>query len=382
MYQIILKNGLIWDSATSSAIQKDLSIENGKIACIGPIHENEQTIGRLTNVIDVSGAMVLPGLIDMHTHMYPLAAFGTSAEASCFSSGVTAALDCGSAGAANYEKRRAVIDSSRLQIKTLLNVSSTGVLSGRINENIDPGLFDRGKIRELAVKYKGEIIGLKIRQGAEIAGELGLKPLEAAIDLAEELGLPIMVHCTNPPGSLDDMVNLLRKGDVLAHVFMGKGSTVIDPNGCVSKAVQAAHERGVLMDAANANAHFAFSVAEQALNEHFYPDIISTDQTINSLYRRPNSYNLLHIMSKYMDMGMEFSRILDCVTRIPAKWMGLEDSEGEISVGRPANLAVIRLLNEPVVFGDYTGVIKTGHQFLKNMMTIKNGILVYRDQEI
>ena len=105
MYQIILKNGLIWDSATSSAIQKDLSIENGKIACIGPIHENEQTIGRLTNVIDVSGAMVLPGLIDMHTHIYPLAAFGTSAEASCFSSGVTAALDCGSAGAANYEKR-------------------------------------------------------------------------------------------------------------------------------------------------------------------------------------------------------------------------------------------------------------------------------------
>lgn len=71
MYQIILKNGLIWDSATSSAIQKDLSIENGKIACIGPIHENEQTIGRLTNVIDVSGAMVLPGLIDMHTHIYP-----------------------------------------------------------------------------------------------------------------------------------------------------------------------------------------------------------------------------------------------------------------------------------------------------------------------
>ena len=97
-----------------------------------------------------------------------------------------------------------------LHTNVAVNVSSTGVLSGRINENIDPGLFDRGKIRELAVKYKGEIIGLKIRQGAEIAGELGLKPLEAAIDLAEELGLPIMVHCTNPPGSLDDMVNLLH----------------------------------------------------------------------------------------------------------------------------------------------------------------------------
>lgn len=86
-----------------------------------------------------------------------------------------------------------------------------------------------------------------------------------------------MVHCTNPPGSLDDMVNLLRKGDVLAHVFMGKGSTVIDPNGCVSKAVQAAHERGVLMDAANANAHFAFSVAEQALKNTFI--LISSAQT-------------------------------------------------------------------------------------------------------
>lgn len=381
MYQIVIKNGMI-DRGTAECFgPTDLAIEDGKISLIGKINDQDERIGRLTNVIDASESMVVPGLVDMHTHIYPLASFGISAEASCFASGVTTALDCGSAGAANYEKRRGIIGCSRLRIKTLLNVSSTGVLSGKINENVDPAFFDRESIRELAEKYKGEILGLKIRQGAEIVGELGLKPLEATIELAEKLGLPVMVHCTNPPGQLDDMVRLLRKGDVLSHVFMGKGSTILDENQKVSRTVHEARKRGVLMDAANANAHFAFFVAKQALKEGFKPDIISTDQTINSLYRRPNSYNLLHIMSKYLNMGMTLSEVLTCTTKAPAKWLGLESETGEIAAGRPADLAILRFAERPTVFGDYTGVTETANRTLKNVMTIKDGILVYRDQE-
>lgn len=381
MYQIVIKNGMVWNNSLGRASQADLAIEAGKIAFIGSINEKSDLIGRMTNVIDAGQALVLPGLVDMHTHIYPLAAFGTSAETSCFSSGVTTALDCGSAGAMNYEERRGIIDCTRLRIKTLLNVSSTGVLSGKTNENVDPALFDREAIRELTAKYKGEIIGLKIRQGAEIVGDLCLKPLEASIELGEELGLPVMVHCTNPPGELDDMVGLLRKGDVLSHIFMGKGNTILNRDGNVSSAVRKARERGVLMDAANANAHFAFFVAERALLGGFPPDIISTDQTINSLYRRPNSYNLLHIMSKYLSMGMTLRDVIACTTITPARWMGLENVAGDIAIGRPADLSIIKLLDRTAVLGDDTGVLKTAGQILKNMMTIKDGILVYRDQE-
>ena len=154
MYQIVIKNGMIYRGTAECFGPADLAIEDGKISFIGKINDQDERIGRLTNVIDASESMVVPGLVDMHTHIYPLASFGTSAEASCFASGVTTALDCGSAGAANYEKRRGIIGCSRLRIKTLLNVSSTGVLSGKVNENVDPALFDRESIRELAEKYK------------------------------------------------------------------------------------------------------------------------------------------------------------------------------------------------------------------------------------
>lgn len=381
MYNLIIKNGLVWDSDAGSAKENDIAVENGKIAFIGKVDDSSDQIGRMTNVIDAAGCTVFPGLIDMHAHVYPLAAFGTSAETSCFSAGVTTVLDCGSAGTDNYEQRRGIIDCTRLQIKTLINVSPSGVLSGRINENLDPSRFDRAALKELAEKYKGEILGLKVRQGQEIVGDLGLKPLEAAIEIGEELGLPVMVHCTNPPGELDDLVNLLRKGDVLTHTYMGKASTIINEKGEVSKAVRAARERGVIMDVANANAHFAFSVAEAALKDNFKPDIISTDQTFNSLYRRPNAYNLLHIMAKYLCLGMTLDEVIRCTTTAPAAWMGLSDSAGAIRVNAPADLAVIQIKKEPVYFGDYTGVFKTGDTLLKNRMTVKNGIIVYRDQE-
>lgn len=384
MYRIVIRNGLVWDNELGQGKKNDIAIKDGKIAFIGSIDEKDDEIRPMTNIIDASGALVLPGLIDMHIHMYPLASFGTSAEASCFASGVTTTMDCGSAGAANYEDRRGIIECTRLNVKTLLNVSSTGVISGApgSNEDLDPAKFDREKIRELVIKYKGEILGLKIRQSAEIVGELGLKPLESTVELAEELGLPVMVHCTNPPGKMDELVNLLRKGDVLTHAFMGKGDTILDESGHVSKATKEARERGVLMDVANANSHFAFFVAEAALKDGFKPDTISTDQTINSLYRRPNSYNLLHNMSKYMLLGMSLSEVISCTTKNPAMWMGLDAVAGKLAIGRPADIAIIQLVEgRPCFFGDYTGVLKTGDKFLKNIMTVKNGVIVYRDQE-
>ena len=381
MYRIVVKNGTVLNPATGYCQKNDVAIgPDGKVIFIGEIPQETPEFTRLTNIIDASDCFIVPGLIDLHTHIYPLASFGISSEAACFASGVTTAMDCGSCGSENYDQRRGIIDYTRLTVKTLLHVSPSGVISGKITENADPSTFDEDTIRFLTQKYKGEILGLKIRMGKEIVGDLGLEPLKAAVRIGHKFDLPVMVHCTNPPGEMDDLLDMLDRNDILSHSYMDKGSTIVDENGHVKESAKRARARGVIFDVANANAHFGLKTAIPAISEGFLPDTISTDTTINSLYRRPEAFNLLHIMGKYMALGLSFNKVLECTTVNPAKWMGIEQEAGKIEVGCASDIAVLKIVENETCYDDYTNRALTGKRFIQNMMTIKNGVIVYRDQ--
>nr|WP_321501368.1 amidohydrolase family protein [uncultured Dethiosulfovibrio sp.] len=376
MYDLIIQNGTIVDPATGKKEKSDIAVMDGRIAAV---ESNIEGPGKQT--IDCSGTLVTPGLIDFHLHLFPLAEIGISGESVCFPSGVTTAVDCGSSGCATYEGHRGSLKSMKLRTRCFLHSCSAGLATGQYLENPDPKHYDRKKIKRIFYDYGDELVGLKIRQGAEIVGSLGLDPLKATIEIAEELNVPVMVHCSNPPCPMDQLVKLLRPGDILTHAFQDNGGSILDDSGHVSKETLKARKRGVIFDVANANIHFSFAVARSAIAEGFLPDTISTDLTVRSLYKRPAVFNLLHVLSKYRNMGIDIMDVIERCTWIPSKLLGMQGEIGSLSLGSKADIAILKEIDCPTKFGDRLGEVITGNILLKAMMTVKDGDIVYRDLE-
>lgn len=375
---LILKNGHVLDPMNGVDCVTDVTVNGSVIQSIGPAHEAPGD-----NVIDASGYWVVPGLIDHHTHLYPFARIGLPAEAVCFASGVTTAVDAGSTGCRNYGEKRVFLPLTKLRIRAYLNVCSTGLDSLPVLEDVDPTHWDEGALRDCFSRYPRELVGLKLRTSAPIVKELGYEPLRAAVRMAERLDVPLAVHCTDPPGPLSQLLDMLRPGDVLTHMYMNQGPCLAE-EGKVIQAAWRARERGVLFEAADARMHFGIPVAETAIQEGFYPDILSTDLTRLSMHLRPTAFNLAMQIAKYTCLGIPFEKVIALCTAAPARRLGLEEEIGSLTPGHAADIAVFRPVPAENIFGDRPHgapeqVLRTGHLLYKTMLTLKDGDMVYRD---
>ncbi|MBQ7544726.1 MAG: amidohydrolase family protein [Synergistaceae bacterium] len=375
MYQLLIKNGTVIDPANNLRGVFDVAAENGHIAAVSPCID-----APAVNKVDASGCLVVPGLIDHHAHVYPLAKIGIPAEAVCFASGVTTVVDAGSTGAKTFRQHKDFIRNSKLTVKAYVNVCSAGLdsLPAKM-EDVDPSHFDEGALRELFEEEGSSLLGLKLRTSREIVGALGYEPLRETVKLADKLGVSVMVHCTNPPGEMSELLGCLRPGDVITHMYMNKGSTIINGER-VSKAAHYARKRGVIFEAADARAHFGFSTAEPAIREGFYPDILGTDLTKLSMYLRPTSFSMANQLAKYSMLGIPEDELFRLCTINPAKHMGID--AGTLSVGKAADIAVFRREERAVTFGDRadnTAALREGKFIYRPMLTVKNGETVYRD---
>lgn len=383
MDDIIIKNGFIMDPARQIREPADLFVSGGKIRAI---EKNGEAACEAVQVINGAGCMITPGWIDHHVHLSPLIQSGIPAEAVCFSSGVTTAVDAGSTGCLTYERQRPVIESWRLGVKAYLNVSSAGLLTLPEPEPVSPESMDESGIRRMFSAYGRELLGLKLRTSRSIVGTLGYRPLYRTVELADRLGVSVMVHCTDPPGTMEELLSVLRPGDVLTHMYHKTGETVLNREGRVKEAAWKARERGILFEAADARAHFSFEVSEAALREQFYPDLIATDLTAFSMYRRPTAFNLAMQVSKYVSMGMELYEVIRRCTELPAKSMGLLGEIGTLEPGRTADITVIRQEDRYNEFGDRPNKekeqqIRKGNKIYRPVLTVKRGEIVYRDLE-
>ncbi len=374
---LLLKDGHVIDPCNQIDRIADVLVGDGKILQIGRVEEQAD------NVIDASGCYVTPGLIDHHCHLYPLAKIGLPAEAVCFASGVTTAVDAGSTGCATYVEHRPFIRQSKLRIKAYLNVCSTGLSSLPVLEDVDPAHWDEGAVRDCFDRYGGELLGLKLRTSAPIVKELGYQPLRAAVALAEKLDVTVMVHCTNPPGEMSDLLDILRPGDVMTHMYMNQGSAIAE-NGGVKECARWARERGVVFEAADARAHFGLDVAQAAIREGFWPDILASDLTKLSMYLRPTAFNMAMQISKYAALGIPFETLIRLCTIAPAVHMGMADAIGSLTVGHRADVAVFRPARRENVFGDRPYGNKDqklirGNTVYQPVLTLKDGDMVYRD---
>lgn len=381
MYQLVIRNGTVMDPANSLSRIADVAVADGRIAGVGDFSGAEAR-----QTIDATGCIVTPGLIDHHCHLYPLAGIGLPAEAMCFRSGVTTAVDAGSTGCDTFGKYVPFIRQSKLGVKAYLNVCSIGLDSlPKQMEDVDPAHFDEGAIRETFAEYRDILLGLKLRTSKEVVRELGYTPLKKMVELAEKLGVPVMVHCTNPPGTIPELLCYLREGDVMTHMYMNKGNTLLDDKGFVCREAYEARSRGVLFEAADAREHFGFSTAIPAIKAGFYPDIIATDITTFSMNFRPTAFSLNNQLAKYTQLGIPFETVIASSTARPAKDMGLLGEIGCLSEGARADVAVFRREESHIAFGDRPYGHPDGAEFpcewrLRTMLTVKNGEMVYRDE--
>lgn len=378
MYSLIIRNGTVIDSENGSEIRLDIAVEDNRI-----VRAESELSGEAVSEIDATDCMVTPGLIDHHAHVYPMAKIGIPGEAVCFSSGVTTVVDAGSTGCDTYENYRPFHQNMKLGIWSYLNVCSTGLdsLPGNM-ENVDPEHMDREKIRVVFEKCRTELLGLKLRTSRGIVKDRGLEPLKAAVQLGDELGVPLMVHITDPPEPMDEILKLLRPKDVVTHMYQNTGHSILN-GGTVSQEAWRARERGVLFEAADARAHFSFEVSEAAVREGFLPDFLGTDLTRLSMHLRPTSFNMAMQISKYAFLGIPFAEVIRRCTWNPAMEMGLEKQIGSIREGKLADLAVFRLCRRKNVFGDRPFgnkecSLREGMTVYEPVLTVKNGEMVYR----
>ena len=378
MYQILIKNGTVADPANSLHGSFDVAVEDGKISAV-----SSEIDAPAVSIVDASGCIVVPGLIDHHAHVYPLAKIGIPAESVCFSSGVTTVVDAGSTGAKTFRKYKGFIETAKLTVKAYINVCSTGLDSLPVEvEDVDPSHYDEGAMRELVEEEGNKLLGLKLRTSKEIVKDMGYEPLRQTVRLAEKLGLSVMVHCTNPPAEMSELVECLREGDVMTHMYMNKGSTILDSSGHVKKAVTNARKRGVIFEASDARAHFGFDVSERAIQAGFYPDIIATDLTKLSMYLRPTAFSMANQLAKYSMLGIQEDELFRRCTINPARHMKIDGSAGSLTVGYPADIAVFRKEERNIIFGDRadsSAQLREGEYIYRPLMTVKNGEIVYRD---
>lgn len=370
MDAFIIKGGNVYNPISGEWSQKNVAVEDGKIIAGPPVGEYQ--------VIDASGCVVTTGLIDYHVHYFNRGTEnGINPDVASFPSGVTTAVDGGSCGAANYELyRNTVMAMSDVRIFNMLLVASGGQITSQYPEQLDAQYFDKKKIKMLFERYRENLVGLKTRLSVGIiAHEAAKSSLVATVELADEIGCNVSVHITNPVMDLEEIGNILRKGDVICHVYQGKGETILDANGNVRKGILRAREKGVVFDACNGCNNYDLVVCRKAMDQGFWPDIISSDINTSGYYMQP-LHSLPRILSKYLEFGMSLDDVLNAATITPARLLGQTDL-ASMDVGTTADIVILEVKQKNVSYYDKAGHTLEGHQVLVPQLTMKSGKIMY-----
>lgn len=370
MLDLLIENGHVIDPVNRTDEIKTIAVYNGRITGYEP---GEQAKHR----IDASGRMVFPGLIDAHAHMFTDGTeIGISPDIAYLPTGVTSAVDC-SAGVANYNLfRSSVIARSKVTIKSYLQMCSAGLVTTSYHECINPAYFNAEKIDRIYHENKDNILGLKIRQSEELAEGLGIQPLIRTVEIADKIGCPVEVHCTNIPVPTSEVLKVLRPGDVFEHVYQGVKNTILDDDGILYDCVKEARARGILFDTAEGRKHGDYDIMLAAMKQGFVADFCSTDLVTASMYRR-SIFSLPNLMSRYAAMGIPLTEVIRMTTEAPARMMKMEGEIGCLSEGAKADVAIFDWIDRHQTYRDWKGSPFEVHRLLKPELTIKSGDIVY-----
>lgn len=378
-YDIIIKGGHVIDPVNEIDQIMDLAISGDKIAAIEKKIPNKYS----KKVIDASGMIVSPGLIDMHTHNFhgtvPNRYLANSFHAVppdgfTFRSGVTTVVDAGSPGWRNFELYKSqVIDPSKTRVLCFLNIVGAGMSGGHREQHIDD--MNPEMTAMVAKQNKDHVVGVKL---AHFMG-FDWTPTELAVKAGTIGSIPVMIDFggSNPELPLNDLfLEKLRPGDIFTHAYAHvKGRTpIVDENGKVRDYVFEAQKRGIVFDVGHGGGSFIFEQAVPAIQQGLKPDVISTDLHTGSM--NGGMKNINNVMSKFLNMGLTIQEVIAATTSRPAKYIQRKDL-GHLSVGAEADIAIHNLRKGDFGFVDTRGKKMKGNQKLECELTLRAGKVVY-----
>ncbi len=355
MARILIKGGRVWDG--ERFFFADVAVEGDKVSKIEPDISEEAEL-----VFDAEGKTVSAGLVDIHTHMKGISSdlFGINADSATLPFGVTAAAD-----ASSFKGDKSVLDA--------FGVKTVAFLCSSIKDN-KAGFENALKMRE---KYGDKVVGIKAYFDRTDGGVYSIEPMKEIVTFAEENGLRVMVHSSNPPVPMWELLSVLRKGDILTHAYHGGENNVSD-DGFLS--LMEARSRGVVVDAGFAGyVHTDFKVFGDAITAGATPDVISTDITKCSAYKRGGRYGLPMCMGIARYLGMAEEDIFRAVTSNAARALGRENEWGCLKVGGAADIAVLEYVKgEEFDMTDKAGNSIKSDKSYRSILTVLDGEIVYR----
>lgn len=376
-YDLVLAGGTVLDPAEGTRTAANVAFAGGYVAAVEPgVRPTDAA-----ETVDCSGLLVAPGMIDLHVHVfYGVSHYGIEPDPNCVAKGVTTAVDAGSAGADTFPGfRKYVIDVAATRLFARLNISSMGMLSAAVGELDDLRYASVPKAIATIEQHRDVILGVKVRltRNQIVSRDAGMKPLYLAREAADAVRLPIMVHPQEAwCESLDDILAVMRGGDMLTHCFHGQSHGILDEDGKIRRSVHEAMERGVIFDVGHGRGSFSWQVAEQALRQGVQPQTISSD--LHAYNVNGPAFDLATTVSKFLHLGMSLEDALRKVTATPAETLGMADRIGTLRVGAWGDAVAFDLREGAFPLEDSHGEVRTGRQRLVPKTVVRGG-RVYRE---
>jgi dihydroorotase len=374
-YDLLLKGGHVIDAKNNIDGIRDVAIKDHKIAAVSPSIPATDA----AKIIDAKGLYVTPGLVDIHVHVYA----GTGAKGSyagdlslypdgyTLRGGVTTVADAGSSGWRNFpDFKDRVINRSTTRILAFLNIVGNGMGGGRIEQDMND--MDAKATADRARENAGVIVGIKT---AHFSGP-EWTPVERAVEAGTAASLPVMVDfgTFRPERPYQDLVlKKLRPGDISTHMYLD-AVPMLDQSQKLLPYLAEARKRGVIFDVGHGGGSLLFRQAVPAIEQGWTPESISTDLHVGSM--NAGMKDMLNVMSKFLNMGQSLQAVIAESTWRPAREIK-QDALGNLSVGSPADIAVLRLESGHFGFVDSYGAKMSGTRKLACELTVKNGLVVY-----
>jgi dihydroorotase len=359
-YDLLIKGGRVIDPSRRLDAVRDVAITGGRIAAVEP-----SLAADAASTIDAAGKLVVPGLIDIHTHVR-----SKEMPSICLSNGVTSLLDAGSQG---VDKIDEVIDAAKgapNRVRILLNIARTGILPD--GELMDISRVDVAAAQKVIAAHRDVIVGVKARLSRTVAGTNDREALRRAQAITGPLKLPVMIHMGDTVSPLPELLALLKPGDIVTHMYAPPPHGIFDENGRVLPEVLAARKRGVWFDIGNGRiAHITWAEAERGLKQKFMPDTISSDWT--DAGRTDQVFDFPNVLSKFLLLGMPVDQVIALGTINAARVLPAFKDLGTLRVGAPADVAMLDLRSGEFEFVDNDNTKRTGKQKLFATAAIVGG---------
>ncbi len=360
-YDLLIKGGRVIDPSLGIDVVRDVAISAGRIAAV-----DANITADAADTLDARGKVVTPGLIDIHTH----AARSKDGPPLALLDGVTGWVDAGSFGADGIDEGATNAKAGPNRGRLLVNISRTGVQPG--GELMDLSHADVDLARGAIARNRDVVVGVKARLSNNVAGANDLEALRRAQQAAAPFGLPVMIHIGQTYSPMRAILALLKRGDIVTHMYAPAPNGILDDNGRVFPEVTAARRRGVWFDFGNGVAdHFNWDVVERGMRQGFEPDTFSTDWNTQS--RTSGVVDFPNVMSKFLMFGMPLDQVIARATVNAARIFPAFDDCGTLNVGAPADIAVLELREGTFDFVDNYKNVRSGRQRLFPIATVIGG---------